>query len=177
MTKQKKQKKDSEQINIDFEEIIKKMEINVGYDGVDQLKDDGNQTIFEDELIKKLGINIEREDAAYFMYMILFAINNPDEAKVKIKLFSHLLDKMIPDVELTRIRTARFLFAIENLCFAIRNILEIEDFNILKEIKIIAKEYLNQFEKDADKANIMIGNKFEKLIRKINNNESANVKV
>ena len=140
-------------------------------------KEKGEQDNAEGEIIKKLGINIEQEDATYFLHMISIAFNNPDDAKEKIKFFSYVLDRIIPDEELTRIRSARFLFALENICFAFRKILEIEEFNIISELKSIAKEYFIQFEKDTDvAADKMLQSRIDDLIKKIKDNESIDVK-
>ena len=139
-------------------------------------KEKGEQDNAEGEIIKKLGINIEQEDATYFLHIISIAFNNPDDAKEKIKFFSYVLDRIIPDEELTRIRSARFLFALENICFAFRKILEIEEFNIISELKSIAKEYFIQIEKDAEVADKMLQSRIGDLIKKIEDNESIDVK-
>jgi len=139
-------------------------------------KDDQLDKPEEDSLIENLGIYFEGEDFAYILYLISSYATNPGSVKEKISLISQLIDKIIPDEELTRIRSARLLFAIEKLSYAIRKVLEIEDFNIILEIKHISKEYLETFESNPEKASVIATARLDELITKIKAHPSVEVK-
>ncbi len=129
----------------------------------------------EINLIESLGLDIGMKDTLYILYIIKMGLNNPKKVKKKIKTFSYLIDKMIPDDELTKERMARLLFGVEKISYAFRSLLEIDDFNIITEIKKIAKEMLELYEKNPEDVEKIFQERKEELLSKIKNCKSIDV--
>ena len=87
------------------------------------------------DLSKGLGIDFGPEDVQYVLFSLLQAAEKPDSLREKIRLIPLIVDKTLPNTELTRFRAARLLDGLQIIARALSNILTIEDYDVLLEFK------------------------------------------
>ena len=144
------------------------------------MADEKDIVVKEDEdldFFDSLGLSIEPDDIAYFFLIFPEAVSNPHMLKEKIPVLTRMIDKIIPDENITQERVSRLLFAVEKISFALRKILEIKEFNVIGELKDISKQFLQMYPDDAESAGLNAKIRIDELIAKISNHESVDVKM
>lgn len=107
-------------------------------------KNDEDKESVEIGITQRFGIHFSDEDFEYFLLSMVEISEDPEAIVRRIRLLPHLLDRIMPETEVTRKTSARLLFGIERIVNALRKILEIEDYDILGEIKNMLKDAIQE---------------------------------
>jgi hypothetical protein len=92
---------------------------------------------------RKLGINVTEDDAIFLGFTALQALISPESARDRIRLVSSILERSVPDTQLTRRKLGRLLEGVSALSEAGAVLLTIEGYDILAEIRRAADDALS----------------------------------
>jgi hypothetical protein len=92
------------------------------------------------DMLATLGIDIGDEDKEYFFLAMIDVAMSPKSIYNRLRVMPELLDRAVPDTNLTRKRIARLLLGFELLFYAARKMVEAENIDILMELKTLLRE-------------------------------------
>ena len=89
----------------------------------------------------ELGIHLRGEDVIYALMTFIEVGNDPAAMAAKAPMYRALIERVLPDTELTRHRLARALQGVEEISRATRVLLTLKDldlFGVMKSLLIVA---------------------------------------
>jgi hypothetical protein len=116
-----------------------------------------------------LGLVFTPEDVFYLMFTGVEAIQSRPALARRAALYASLLDRVIPDTELTRRRVARLLMGLEAVSYALRVLLTIDDVDLLKGAKTALTSALDEVAKSGGRSGETGTNaEFDQIVGRLN---------
>lgn len=92
---------------------------------------------------KRFGINVTEDDALFLGFTALQALISPDTARDRVRMVPAILERSVPNTEVTRARLGRLLAGIARLTEAGSVLLTVPDYDLLAHIRDAARDSLD----------------------------------
>jgi hypothetical protein len=89
---------------------------------------------------RKLGIHVTEDDAIFLGFTALQALISPETARDRIRLVPSILERSVPDTEVTRRKLGRLLAGVARLADAGAVLLTTEDYDVLAQFRTAAED-------------------------------------
>lgn len=141
-----------------------------------------NKELSFSNYLEEAGIHLSKKDQRYMLFSFIFGMYNPNSFIKRINYIPNILERVIPDPDLTRDTLLEFLYSFELVIRAVRKLLESEEMNLIQEVRDLLINTINEVKGDGkiNKKNIdllkeRLEEEFGNLINKLSSSNDPDI--